>query len=215
MTLKLKTLTAILFIGSNLFAQSDATSKNILAALSKKFKTYEVVKTDFTLALTNAQDKSKQNLVGVLYLKSKTNQYKIVFAGQEILSDGKTQWTYLKDDNEVQLNNVSKNDDAINPAQIFTTYTKGYKTKYNGDNKVGNTIYQNIELVPIATRSFFKLKMKVDKLKNELYSLIIFDKNGNTYSYTIKKLTPVTGIADAFFVWDKKKFIGVDVQDLR
>ncbi len=215
MTFKIKSLTALLFISSHLFAQSDVASKNILSALSKKFKTYDVVKTDFTLSINNAEAKTKESQSGVLYLKYKANKYKIVMAEQEILSDGKSQWTYLKDDNEVQLSNISKADDALNPAQIFTDYNKGYKTKYNGDSKTGNTVYQNIELVPIATRSFFKIKMMVDKAKNQLYSMVIYDKNGNIYTYTIKTLSAATGIKDAFFVWDKKKFAGVDIQDLR
>lgn len=215
MTFKIKILTALLFLTSHLFAQSDVASKNILSALSKKFKTYDVVKTDFTLSINNAEAKTKESQSGVLYLKYKANKYKIVLAEQEILSDGKSQWTYLKADNEVQLSNVSKADDALNPAQIFTDYNKGYKTKYNGDSKTGNTIYQNIELVPTATRSFFKIKMMVNKAKKQLYSMAIYDKNGNIYTYTIKTLSAATGITDVFFVWDKKKFAGVDIQDLR
>jgi outer membrane lipoprotein-sorting protein len=215
MTLKIKTLASVLFLTSRLLAQSDVASKNILSALSKKFNTYDVIKTNFTLTINNAEAKNKQTQEGILYLKSKTNKYKIVFEEQEILSDGKSQWTYLKADNEVQLSNISKEEEALNPAQIFTAYNKGYKTRFNGETKVGTTVYQNIEMAPVTNKSFFKIKMMVYKANNQLYSLSVYDKNGNIYTYTIKKLEPINGIVDAFFVWDKKKFATVDMQDLR
>lgn len=215
LNLKVSLVFVLLIICCNLFAQSDAESKIILDAVSKKFKTYDVVKTDFSLTVNNPVAKTKETQNGILYLKSKANSYKIIFAEQEILSDGKSQWTYLKTDNEVQLSNVSKDEDAINPAQIFTAYNKGFKSKYNGETKTGTTNYQNIELVPISNRSFFKIKMVINKSINQLYNLSVFDKNGNIYTYTIKKLTPVTGISNTFFVWDKKKFPAVDLQDLR
>lgn len=213
MNFNIKCILLLLTLSGNLFAQSDASSKIILDALSKKFKTYDAVKTDFNITVYNPEIKNKDSQNGVLYLKS--NKYKIIFQNQEILSDGKNQWTYLKADNEVQLNMVSKDEDALNPAQIFTAYNKGYKTKYNGETKIGTTIYHNIELAPIATKSFFKIKMAINKAKNQIYSLSVFDKNGNIYTYLVKNLVPVKDISDSFFVWDKKKYSNVDLQDLR
>lgn len=215
MNYKIKLVLILLTISSNLFAQSDAVSKTILDNLSEKFKTYDVVKIDFTLTVNNPSAKSKETQNAILYLKSKVNMYKIVFGDQEILSNGKNQWTYLKADNEVQLSKVSKDEDLLNPAQIFTSYNKGFKSKYNGETKIGLSIYQNVELAPITTRSFFKIKMSVNKVKSQLYSLSVFDKNGNVYTYIVNNLLPVKGIDDSYFVWDKKKYPNVDLQDLR
>ena len=47
---------------------------------------------------------------------------------QELFSDGKSQWTYLKKDKEVQVSNVDNSGDAINPAKIFTVYEKALNT---------------------------------------------------------------------------------------
>ncbi|TAH01933.1 MAG: outer membrane lipoprotein carrier protein LolA [Sphingobacteriales bacterium] len=213
MNFKIKCILLLLTLSGKLFAQSDASSKIILDALSEKFKTNDAVKTDFNITVYNPEIKNKDSQNGVLYLKS--NKYKIIFQNQEILSDGKNQWTYLKADNEVQINMVSKDEDALNPAQIFTAYNKGYKTKYNGETKIGTIIYQNIELAPIATKSFFKIKMVINKAKNQIFSLSVFDKNGNIYTYLVKNLVSVKDISDSFFVWDKKKYPNVDLQDLR
>ncbi|RRN76527.1 outer membrane lipoprotein carrier protein LolA, partial [Pseudoxanthomonas sp. SGD-10] len=107
------------------FAQSDAKAKAILADVSKKFRGYDIVKADFTFEYHNRQSNQKQSYNGTLYVQSKTNKYKVIMPQQEVISDGKTQWTYLKDDKEVQVAEVDNSEDALNPAQIFTMYEKG------------------------------------------------------------------------------------------
>ncbi len=215
MNFKFRMFFMLLIVCNNLFAQSDASSKLILDALSKKFKTYDLVKTEITFTVNNLETKINESQVGVLYLKSKANKYKLIFQNQEILSDGKNQWTYLKADNEVQLNTVNNEEDALSPAQIFTNFNKGFKSKYNGETKIGTTVYQNIELAPITTKSFFKIKLAINKAKNQIYSVSIYNKNGINYTYTINKLTALSVIGDSFFVWDKKKYPNVNLEDLR
>ena len=213
--MKIKSLLVFLLITSNLFAQSDVASKAILSALSKKFNTNPIVKVDFSLNINNLEAKSKETLTGVLYLKAKSNKYKITFPSQEIFSDGKNQWTFLKNDNEVQLSELSKDDEALNPAKIFSAYDKGYKSRFIGESKIGSITYQNLELAPLANRPFSKIKMAVDKNKKQLYALAVYGRDGIIYTYTIKKLTPMKNIADSFFVFDKKAHPGIDFQDLR
>jgi hypothetical protein len=92
------------------FAQKDADAKVILNKLSKQYRSYDAVKTDFTLTIDNQQANVKETQTGTLISRSKTNKYKVTLyaAGkkavtQDIISDGKNQWTFLKDANEVQL----------------------------------------------------------------------------------------------------------------
>jgi outer membrane lipoprotein-sorting protein len=212
---KFKSLLILLFISSNIFAQNDVASKTILAALNKKFNTYDVVKIDFSLNINNLESNSKETQNGVLYLKAKSNQYKITLPKQDIFSDGKSQWTYLKKDNEVQLNTVSNDEDALNPAKIFSSYNKGYKSRFIDESKIGANTYQNLELAPLTNKSFSKIKMAIDKNKHQLYALAIYGKDGMIYTYTVKKIIPVKGLTNSFFVFDKKMHLGVDFQDLR
>src|SRR4051812_32249361 len=83
-------------------AQTDVKAKAILADVSRKYRSYDIIKTDFTYTLENPQANTKESQTGTIYVKSKTNKYKIILKGQELISDGKSQWTYLKADKEVQ-----------------------------------------------------------------------------------------------------------------
>jgi len=204
------------------FAQKDVQAKNILAQVSAKYKSYDVVKADFSFALHNPQAGVNETQTGTLLARSKANKFRVTLysspgvAAQEIISDGKTQWTYLKKDNEVQVNDVDHSGEGLNPAQVFTIYEHGYKYLYNGDQKLGGKAYEVIDLTPTdANKPFFKVRLMIDKLKKQIYSAELFDKNGSRYMYTVRSLTPNPKITDAAFTFDKKEHPGVEVVDLK
>lgn len=202
--------------GMNLMAQSEVKAKSILAEVSKKYRNYDVIKTEFTYTLENQQAKIKETQAGTLFVRSKFNKYKIILKGQELISDGKNQWTYLKADKEVQLSEVDQSSDGLNPAKIFTIYEKGFKSLYTNDTKVNGRYVHNIDLTPTdSKRSFFKVRLQIDKLNKQITNAVIFDKNGNKYTYTIKTFTPNIKVPESTFAFDAKKYPGVELVDLR
>ncbi|MET4080367.1 outer membrane lipoprotein-sorting protein [Pedobacter sp. UYP30] len=197
-------------------AQQDAKAKTILAAVSKKYKSYKYIKTEFSFTLSNPKANVKETQQGVLYVKVNSNKYKVSMTNQELYSDGKTQWTYLKKDKEVQVGNVDNSSDAINPAKIFTVYESGFKYLYTGEKKVGKKTYQMIDLTPInGKKAIFKVRLSIDKAANQIASAVLFDKNGNTYTYNVKSFAPNSSMLESTFTYDAKAHPGVEVVDLR
>jgi outer membrane lipoprotein-sorting protein len=216
----------LLLITTHTFAQKDITAKAILSQVSQKYRMYDVVKTDFDFTLDNQQAGVKETQSGTLIARSKVNKFKVTIyspeaadkhdVAQEIISDGKTQWTYLKKDNEVQVNNVDNSGEGLNPAQVFTIYEHGYKYIYNGDKTIAGKVYQEIDLTPEdIKKSFFKVRLLIDKVKKQIYSALIFDKNGNHFTYTLKSFVPNVQAPDNTFTFDPKAHKGVEVVDLR
>lgn len=211
--LSLLVLSGISYAG---YAQTDAKAKAILADVSKKYKSYDAVKTDFTFTLESPQNKTKESQDGTLIVRSKVNKYKVTMPEQDMISDGKTQWTYLKKDKEVQVATVDNSSDSFNPAQLFTLYEKGFKYLYTGDKKEGVKTYQMIDLSPIDTKkSYFKIRLGIDKTAKQITSVLIFDKNGNKYTYTVKTFVPNFKVLESTFAFDAKKHPDVEVVDLR
>ena len=209
---------------SHLFAQKDVTAKGILNKVSEKYRAYNAVKTDFDFTLNNPQANIKETQSGTLTALVKGDKFLVVLyspnnktsVAQAIISDGKTQWTYLAKDKEVQVNNVDNSGEALNPAKIFTIYETGYKYLYTGEIKMGGKIYQLIDLTPEdGKKSFFKIRLTIDRLKKEIYSALIFDKNGNRYTYTLKTFVPNPPVSAATFSFDAGSHKGVEVVDLR
>jgi outer membrane lipoprotein-sorting protein len=207
-------------------AEKDASAKAILDKVGAMYRTYDVVKTDFDFTLDNPQAGVKETQSGMLIAKSKTNKFRVTIYGpdvsakqdvaQEIISDGKTQWTYLKKDNEVQVNNPDNSGEGLNPAKVFTIYEHGFKYIYNGETKIAGKAYQEIDLSPEdINKSFFKVRLWIDKVKKQIYRATIFDKNGNKYTYTLRSFVPNIQVPDNTFSFDPKMHKGVEVVDLR
>lgn len=198
------------------FAQTDAKAKAILSAVSKKYRSYNIVKISFTSTLDNAQAKVKDVQQGTLLLKANTNKFKVIMTNQDLISDGKSQWTYLKKDKEVQISNVDNSAEAMNPAKMFTIYEKGFKYIYTGDKKIGSKTYEMIDLSPTDIKKpFFKVRLSIDKVAKQIAKVVIFDKNGSTYTYNVKTFLPNVKMPETTFAFDASKYPGVEVVDLR
>ncbi|QJD94488.1 outer membrane lipoprotein carrier protein LolA [Mucilaginibacter robiniae] len=207
------------------FAQKDKQAKTILDEVSHKYQAYDAVKTDFSVAVQNPQAGVNETQAGTLLARTKANQYRLtIFSpggskaapAQEIISDGKTQWTYTPKDKEVQVNDASGHADAMNPSQLFNLYQKGYKYIYTGEQKVAGKALQVVELTPTDEKqSIFKIRLLIDKVKKQIYSALLFDKNGNRYTYTIRSFTPNASVAGSTFTYNPKEHPGVEVVDLR
>lgn len=205
------------------FAQKDVDAKKILNQVSVKYRGYNAIKSDFTFTVDNPQAGIKETRNGTLIAQTKTNRYKVSIYGagtksaeQEITNDGKTQWTYLKASKEVQVSAASNNPGEFNPAKIFTIYENGYKYLYTGDQKIAGKVYQGIDLTPESEKAqYFKIRLLIDKVKKQIYSAQIFDRNGSKYNYTLRSFTGNAAVPASTFSFDAKAHPGIEVVDLR
>ncbi|MEY2799297.1 MAG: hypothetical protein RI934_285 [Bacteroidota bacterium] len=195
-------------------AQVDKKAAAILSGVSAKYKSYKSINVDFAYTLENPSAKIKETQTGNLILSGA--KYRLNIAGQEVICDGKTTWTYMKEAKEVQVNTVDANEDGIKPAEIFTMYDKGFLIKFVNESQVGAKVMQNLELTPTdKSKAFFKIKLTVDKSAKQLVKSVIFDKNGNRYTYVIKNFNANTAVSPSTFTYDAKKYPGVELVDLR
>jgi outer membrane lipoprotein carrier protein len=58
---------------------------------------------------------------------------------QEIFCDKQSVWTYLKDINEVQINDYEANKEDITPSNMFTIYQNDFNYMLNGEEVVDKT----------------------------------------------------------------------------
>lgn len=144
-------------------------------------------------------------------------KYKVAITGQEIFCDGTTIWTYDVGAKEVQITELDNSSGSITPQKLFTNfYDKDFLFVLNPEVKRAGKTYQVVELTPIdKTKPFFKVVLEVDKSTKVIMSTRVFEKNGNRYLYAINTINTSSVIADDSFVFNAKKFPGVEVIDLR
>jgi outer membrane lipoprotein-sorting protein len=191
--------------------QSDPAAKKVLDAVSAKFKTFKSVTAKYALTVENGSGKNMGNDAGTVYMKG--TKYRISGKGKETFCDGSTVWTYEKSSNEVTISKLDPANNTITPQKLFTNfYDKDFLYKLNGEVKG----VQEVELTPIdKSKPFFKVLVFINKATQTLNTAKVFEKTGNRMSYSVSGMNTTTAVADAQFIFDSKKYPGVEVVDLR
>jgi outer membrane lipoprotein-sorting protein len=158
-------------------------AEKILDDLSMKIKSYESFFIDFTYEINNPDSEVNESDKGKLLVQE--DNYRLSVAGQVVICDGETIWTYIEEAEEVQINSLEDDDGMISPSNILTFYDKNYKSKFLKEEKIDGKIIQIIELKPIEDRNFAKVDFFIDKEKLQMVKIIIFDKNDGTITYTV------------------------------
>jgi outer membrane lipoprotein carrier protein len=211
--MKLRTIIATLIIFSAIVSYSqgkDPKAVALLEEVSKKAKSFKSIKVDLAYSMVNTKAKINEEKTVALLVSG--DKYRMAAAGQTVICDGKTIWTYIKESNEVQVNALENKDDALTPSKLLTSYNSNYKSKII---KSDDPTAEAVELIPNSSKNFTKAILGIDKAKKQIKSFTLYDKSGNTFTYKVKTYLTDTPVTDADFTFDAKKFPGVEVIDMR
>ena len=194
-------------------AQKDKRAQDILDAMSKQYKSLKSYQASFTYASVGAG--SKESYKGDLTVKNE--KFRLLLGGQEVFNDGKTMSTYIKESNEVNVQDYEEaGNGELNPTQIYTIYKRGFNYRFLKEQNQGGRTLEVIELTPNRPKSpISTIQISVDKADKSVRNWLILNKDGKRTSYTITKFTPNVNAPDSLFMFDKAKYPGVEVVDLR
>ena len=169
------------FFSTTVLAQGDAKAKNVLNKVTANLKALKSLKADFKISIKGNDGRDQGSKSGSVVMKG--NKYVVKISGQEIYSDSKTVWTFLKESNEVQLSSIDDDGDAFTPSKLFTNfYDKEYAYKFITDQSG----YTYIGLAPLKKSvQFDKIVLKISNTTNLVVGGTVYDKNGNVYKYAV------------------------------
>jgi outer membrane lipoprotein-sorting protein len=205
-----KLLVVLILITTNIYAQ-DEIAKSLLEELSTNAKNYDNIYIEFNLMIENKNQNINEKQEGIIEIAKE--KFRLQLEDQFIVNNGESQWIYLVDMNEVQIINNSDLNELMNPINIFTIYERDYKYNYVGTTSENGLQIQNINLFPKTSKEFIKINIEIDASKNQLRKIKIYDKNGGTLSYKIKKISVNTKLEP--FIFDTKNYADIEIIDLR
>ncbi len=208
-------LLATLLLVLNSFGQDDPKSRAIVDQLIAKNKSYTSFDADFTSRLVNAA--SKLDLKQEGNIKVKGRKFRLTMLDNVVINDGNALWTYSKKTNEVSISDPKEMDETLDPANLFNVYEKGFKSEYGGSSTEDGVAVETIKLYPLdpAKKPFHTIILTVDKNKMEPRKVVMKYKDGNEVTYVLKNFKPNAEMVDALFTFDKSKYPGVEVNDMR
>ncbi len=190
----------------------DKKAEEILDGVSQKMQAFQTMRIEFTYLMEHSEENIKESKSGSIYIEG--DKYRLYIAEQLVICDGKTVWTYFKDANEVQINDVDPDDDNT-PMKMLTAYNQNYKAKLIKEMPKGGKTIQVIDLTPNKTQSYFKIRLEIDKLAKMVTSSTIYDKNGSTFTYVVDKFHENPRIHPSRFIFNTADYPGVIITDMR
>ncbi|MCX6251160.1 MAG: outer membrane lipoprotein carrier protein LolA [Bacteroidetes bacterium] len=196
------------------FSQTrDQKAVSLLDEVSAKTKAYKSIKAEFSYTMENKQAKINEVKTGSLLIQG--DKYRLSVAGQIVICDGKTIWTYIQESNEVQINNLNEKDEALTPSKLLTSYNENYKPKIIRDKNQTDPNIETVELTPKASKTITKAIVAIDKTRLQVKSFMLFDKNSNVFTYKVTKFSTDVPVTNADFSFNPKQYPGVEVIDMR
>lgn len=210
---KLIFLTLLLAFSSSILFAQDARS--ILDKASSNYNQSGIIVAKFTLDVKDIKENQTFSQDGTAYMKG--DKFKIDIPEAISWFDGKTQWTYIKNTEEVNITNPTGAElQAISPSVLFSIYKTGFDLKYRGTKTVRGQVVYNIEMTAQDKKAdLTKILVEIDKNTNSFSKIILYDKNGMENTLTINSYKPNQNLTESIFKFEAKDYPDVEIVDLR
>lgn len=188
-----------------LFAQNDREAERRVKAVVSELK-QSVYEGRFTLLYYNAQSETTDKQSGDLTIKG--NKFRMTLGSNETKFDGRTQWVFVSEYNEVSITEPTTDElKEINPLAMIEHYVAKDKISQGEDGAI------NFYPTDPKSSEYFRIELSLDKM-NLPTRLVIHQKNGDKITLVWDSLNK-TKVDDAYFYFDVAKYPNVEVNDLR
>lgn len=203
---KITFLIAFLLISLTSFSQESAKAKALLDEVAKKIEGYKNIYIEFNHNLDNKEANVHQETRGTVTLKG--NLYNLNYMGTEQIFDGKKVYLIIHEDEEVIIQNPSKNkEETITPSKMFSFYKTGYTFKMDALKTVKGVKIQYVKLTPIDSNSEIKsVLVGIDANTKHIYNIIETGENGTTTTLNIRSFKTNQPISENLFIFDRAKY---------
>ena len=207
--MKTKNIIACLVL---LFATQVVTAQNnaetLIRLMVDQVKSHKNVEMAFSYQISPDGKSLGDSEKGHAWLQGEA--YKIEMAEQQTISDGKTIWSYLIDDEEVMVSNASDGIDNT-PLKLLTSLDESYVATLTGLDAQGTA---TVELAN-PKGQYKRVTLKINTKKTELKSADIYMEDGSKVVVNVEEMKFDQQLDSNFFTFDAKKHPKVDVIDMR
>ncbi len=206
--MKTRNIIACLFL---LFATQAVTAQTNAEALVRlmvnQMKSHKNVELDYKYQVSS-EGLSTEAQQGKAWLQGEA--YKVEMVEQQIISDGKTIWTYLVDEEEVMISNATEGEDNT-PLKLLTSLDENYAATLTGLDAKGNA---TIELANPKGK-YRRISLRANPNNLAINGMDVYMEDGTKLILTVDEMKFDQELDDKFFTFDTKKHPNVDVIDMR
>lgn len=185
-------------------AQSNPKSDNIIKASQNKFNSLGDVIADFSYTLSGPDMKKPVVKKGTMTLKK--SKYMVIFPDEEMYCNGKYTWVVMKADQEIVKSDFDPKED-LSPDRLYKMYENDVKSDYSGEEAGAHkvTVFAKND-----DGDIWKTVLWIGIESKLIQKAIMYKRNGSQYQYDMTNIRVNTGVSDAIFNLDEKKYIDLD-----
>ncbi|MBQ4915431.1 outer membrane lipoprotein carrier protein LolA [Maribacter sp. MMG018] len=188
-----------------LSAQNSEKAKALLDEVYKKVKSYDNIFVDFRFDLRNAEAGINQETRGDVTLAGE--KYVFNYLGSKQLYDGNKVYTIVPENEEVTIEDLSEDEDAMTPSKMLTFYQEGHNYQWDILQNVQGRKIQYIKLTPIDSETEIKSRLLgIDMGTKHIYRLIETGKNGTKTTITVNSFKTNQPLSSTLFTFDEAKY---------
>ena len=198
-------LVLILFLSVSLSAQKDKQAREILDKTANALQQAGGIRATFG---------GTGN--GTLLLKG--NQFYLNSGGIQSWFDGKTQWSYVTKNDEVNVSNPTQEElQQINPYTFLYMYQKGFSYKLGATKTFrGKSVWEVVLTARDKKQELERITLFVTKDTYEPLYILLQQRGQQTRNeITVTSYQTGQNYMDRVFTFDKKQYPNAEVIDLR
>ena len=197
---------AFLFAAQAVSAQNNA--ETFIRLLVNQLKSHKNVEMVFNYQISPDGKTLTESEKGHAWLQGEA--YKVDMVDEQTISDGKTIWLYLVDEEEVMISNATDGTDNT-PLKLLTSLDENYVATLTSIDQ------QGIATIELANPNgqYKRVTLKINTKKVELKSADIYFEDGNKIIVNVEEMKYDQKLGDKFFTFDEKAHPNVEVIDMR
>ena len=184
------------------FAQHDAKARAILDKMATSYQQAGAV----SIRFGGIQDGT---------LKVKGNKFYLNCGGIETWFDGTTQWSYVKQNDEVNVSEPSPEEvQSVNPYALVNSYKQGFNYRYAGTKSHKGKQGEEVILTPETEQDVKSITINVSSASQPQYICITL-QNGEKQEFYVQSYQTKQNLNDSAFRFDRSKYPDAEIIDLR
>ncbi len=195
----------LLVLAAWTYADAADSGVDIMRRCASKFSDAKSINVDFAIAHSNGSD------IGTLTMSKKL--FRIETPALSIWFDGKTQWTYMADNNEVNVTEPTGEElMESNPFEVISLFSTHFNCRELQSSPSNNIV----ELTPKnQDMTILSAKISISKSTGWPTAMTIVFDGGNTTSVSISKVTTGNSLPASQFRYDSRTRPNAEIIDLR
>lgn len=214
-----KILLALVTLPIFAIGQNDPKADALLKEMSTVNNGYSTISAAFEYTLNNQAAGVTDTRDGSVSLSK--GKFHLDLGDYKVNADGEVVWVTMTDLGEVQIYDYHefKEDNDFDPSEIFSGYSKGFKSKYMEASTIESAKVDVIDLYPEdpSKRSFSRIRLFVESGSKHLKQAKVFGKDGNIYTYLVKDFKTGQDLSKVLIPFNQEALEaeGFSVEDLR